>query len=61
VFPEPVIDETGLDGRYDFRVRWDLTAALDAPEGLHSALRAIGLGLVAGERPVRRLVLEPRR
>jgi uncharacterized protein (TIGR03435 family) len=60
IFPEPVIDETGLEGRYDFRLRWDLTAEPDSPEGLHRALRESGFELVEGERPVRRLVLEPR-
>ena len=53
----PVVDETGLPGKYDLHVAWDD----DAPEGLQQALRtSTGLSLVPDRRTIEVLVVEHR-
>jgi uncharacterized protein (TIGR03435 family) len=51
---EPIIDESGLEGEYDFELEWDPTQGNSA---FATALRTIGFKLVPGERPVERLIL----
>src|SRR5262249_24527213 len=61
----PVIDRTGLEGRYDvhFDFRSDLAApnaseTQDSPASIFSAMRELGLKLAAGKAPVDVLVVE---
>jgi uncharacterized protein (TIGR03435 family) len=62
----PVIDRTGLTGRFDisFEFRSDLAAPLDGSEpqdssgSIFSAMRELGLKLAAGKAPVDVLVVE---
>lgn len=49
----PVVDETGLSGRYHIKMAYEPSA-----EGLRAALAGIGLELVNGERPVRRAIVD---
>ena len=43
--PRPILDETGLDGRYDFVVEWDPKGG---PRELFLALGDLGLQIVRG-------------
>jgi len=53
----PVIDETGLDGRYDMTLMWEVD---DDHTAIRKALKEqLGLEFVADVRPVRLLVIEP--
>jgi uncharacterized protein (TIGR03435 family) len=59
----PVVDQTGLKGRYDFKLQWTLddgqTAAPDAPPGLFTALQEqIGLKLERVRSPADVLVID---
>lgn len=60
IFPtRPVINETGLEGGYDFTIEW----SPDEPreEGILKALREqLGLTIRFEERPLRYIVVEPR-
>ena len=74
VLDRPVVDQTGLDGRYDFLLKWTPdesqfagmgikipppTDAADAPPPLFTAIQEqIGLRLEAGKAPVPVLVLD---
>ena len=53
----PVVDRTGLTGRYDFKLRWTVDDApateIDAPPGLFTAIQEqIGLKLEPAKAPV---------
>ena len=50
---EPIIDESGLEGEYDFSLEWDPTQGNSA---FATAIRTIGFELVPGERPVEKLI-----
>ena len=52
--PHPVVDETGLDTRFDVALEYDPRVR----GALTEALASIGLELVPAERPVRRAVIE---
>ena len=59
----PVVNRTGLSGRYDFKLRWTSdetrTAAPDAPPGLFTAIQEqLGLKLVSAKAPVDVLVID---
>jgi len=60
----PVVDQTGLKGRYDFELRWttdeaQATATADAPPGLFTALQEqLGLKLEPERAPVDVLVID---
>lgn len=60
----PVVDETGLDGRYDFKLSWTpesrlQTADANAPPGMFTAIQEqLGLKLEAAKAPVEVLVVE---
>jgi uncharacterized protein (TIGR03435 family) len=59
----PVIDQTGIKGTFDVRLRWtdDLapTDNPDAPPSIYTALReTLGLDLKRGRGPVDVLVIE---
>ncbi len=57
----PVIDQTGLKGRFDFKVQWsvDETPTADAPPGLFTALPdQIGLKLERVKAPAEVLVID---
>jgi uncharacterized protein (TIGR03435 family) len=59
----PVVDQTGLKGRYDFKLQWtiDETRAtdVDAPPGLFTAIQEqIGLKLEAVKAPADVLVID---
>jgi uncharacterized protein (TIGR03435 family) len=60
----PVVDQTGLKGRYDFELRWETdevqaTAPADAPPGLFTALQEqLGLKLEPEKAPVDVLVID---
>ncbi|MFP8874334.1 MAG: TIGR03435 family protein [Myxococcota bacterium] len=51
---KPVVDESGLEGEYDFVMTWDATQGTPA---FFAALRGIGFELVPGERPVEKLII----
>ncbi len=51
---KPIIDESGLEGEYDFALEWDPT---QENASFATALRTIGFKLVPGERPVEQLVI----
>ena len=60
----PVVDQTGLKGRYDFELRWttdeaQAAAPADAPPGLFTALQEqLGLKLEPERAPVDVLVID---
>ena len=59
----PVVDQTGLKGRYDFRLQWTVddapTTAPDAPPGLFTAIQdQIGLKLERERAPADVLVID---
>jgi len=60
VFPtRPVINETGLEGGYDFTIEWAPDEARD--EGILRALEErLGLTVRIEERPLRYIVVEPK-
>ena len=51
---EPIIDESELEGEYDFALEWDPTQGNSA---FATALRTIGFKLVPDERPVEKLII----
>ncbi|MGA7158679.1 MAG: TIGR03435 family protein [Acidobacteriaceae bacterium] len=58
-----VLNKTGLDGRYDFQLRWTpdgvATGATDAPPDLFTAIQEqLGLKLQAAKGPVTTLVVD---
>ncbi len=53
---EPVVDVTGLEGRYDVELEWDPRLVGD----LERALGELGLELVGGRREIEILVVRPR-
>ncbi len=62
-FDRPIIDQTGLTGRYDFSIRytWDETKSTDpnAPPGIFTAIQEqLGLKLVPTKAPVDVLVID---
>ncbi len=59
----PVVDQTGLKGRYDFKLQWALDDAQepgpDAPPGLFTAIQdQIGLKLERVKAPADTLVID---
>jgi len=55
----PLIDETGLDGRYDADLSWDASESDFNPEGLkQAALAQLGLELVPDRQAIEVLVVE---
>jgi uncharacterized protein (TIGR03435 family) len=54
IAPEPVVDETGLDGVYDWIMEWDPSGSGNA---WLQAFQDLGLELVKGERSVEQLVI----
>jgi uncharacterized protein (TIGR03435 family) len=59
----PVVDQTGLKGRYDFKLQWTTdevqTALPDAPPGIFTAIQEqIGLKLEAAKVPGDVLVID---
>jgi uncharacterized protein (TIGR03435 family) len=59
----PVVDQTALKGRYDFRMQWTVDEAqatdMDAPPGLFTAIQEqIGLKLESTKAPVDVLVID---
>ena len=66
----PVVDETGLEGQYDFKLEWDLTdsiAGSDSGASSNSVIGAslatalkeqLGLRLVSKKGPVQVYVVE---
>lgn len=59
----PVVDQTGLKGRYDFKLQWTIddasTTAPDAPPGLFTAIQdQIGLKLQRVKAPADVLVID---
>jgi uncharacterized protein (TIGR03435 family) len=59
----PVVDQTGVKGRYDFRMQWTVdegqTTDPDAPPGLFTAIQEqIGLKLESAKAPVDVLVID---
>jgi len=52
--PRPILDETGLTGRYDWEIDWDATGGASA---FSAALASIGLELTTERRPFRFLVV----
>jgi uncharacterized protein (TIGR03435 family) len=59
----PVVDQTGLKGRYDFKLQWTIDEArstdADAPPGLFTAIQEqIGLKLEAVKAPADVLVID---
>lgn len=55
VVAEPVIDETGLEGRFDIALDWDPASS----GGLERALAAFGLELAPAQRRIELLVVTP--
>ncbi len=53
IIKKPVIDETGLTGRYDFQLSYDRTNPEDAIE----AMRKLGFKVEAARRPIEFLVV----
>ena len=53
--PRPIVDETGLDDRYDFILEWDPSAGAG---GVFLALHDIGLAIVPDRGPAPFLVVE---
>ena len=60
VFEIPVIDQTGLTGRYDVKLKWhESKSGHTDPEELKQALLdQLGLELVPGREPIEMLVVE---
>jgi uncharacterized protein (TIGR03435 family) len=59
----PVVDQTGLTGRYDFRLKWSPDEAQssdpNAPPGIFTAIQEqLGLKLVATKAPVDVIVID---
>ena len=59
----PIVDQTGLKGRYDFKLQWTMdeaqTAAADASPGLFTAIQdQIGLKLERVKAPADTLVID---
>jgi uncharacterized protein (TIGR03435 family) len=55
VLDKPLVDQTGLAGKFDFRLTWtpDATASADAPPDLFTAIQEqLGLKLVSTKAPV---------
>jgi uncharacterized protein (TIGR03435 family) len=58
-FGVPVVDETGMNGRFDFELHWDEPEPRSNPEGLKQALLdQLGLELVPTNLPVEMLIIE---
>ena len=62
-FDRPLVDQTGLDGKYDFSLRWtpDETpsANADAPPGMFTAIQEqLGLKMLPVKAPANVLVVE---
>ena len=52
----PVVDETGLSGRYDWDAQWPRNAP---PEAIADAVRSqLGLAIAPARRPMEMLILE---
>jgi uncharacterized protein (TIGR03435 family) len=49
----PVVDETGIEGRYDFQMTWEESG----PEGVIDAFRALGFKIEPERRPIDFLVV----
>jgi uncharacterized protein (TIGR03435 family) len=60
LFQQPVLDRTGIGGRFDVNLKWNEKGAKDCNlEGLKQALsEELGLELVPGRAPVEVLVVE---
>ncbi|MGH9605903.1 MAG: M56 family metallopeptidase [Terracidiphilus sp.] len=65
VLDRPVVDQTGLTGRFDFRLRWtpdemqSATEGADAPPDLFAAIQEeLGLKLVSTKAPVEVMVID---
>lgn len=57
VIGRPVVDETGIEGAYDYELRWDP----QRPESVLSAVREqLGLELREARRPIEFLIVEPK-
>jgi uncharacterized protein (TIGR03435 family) len=56
---QPVVDETGLNGRYDFELKWDQPAPENSnPDSLIKALRdQLGIEATLAKRPIDILVV----
>jgi uncharacterized protein (TIGR03435 family) len=56
---QPVVDETGLNGRYDFELKWDQPAPENSfPDSLIKALRdQLGIDATLAKRPIDILVV----
>ncbi len=55
ILKQPIIDETGLDGKYDFELVWEAAK----PESLPQAVReGLGLELIPAKRRVEKLIVE---
>ncbi len=62
-FNRPLVDQTGLDGRYDFSLRWTPDEApsdnADAPPGMFTAIQEqLGLKMLPVKAPANVLVIE---
>jgi uncharacterized protein (TIGR03435 family) len=55
VLEKPVVNETGLGGRYD------VTLTYESPEGLLDAVRKLGFAIEPARRPIEFLVVTPAR
>ena len=54
----PVIDRTGLSGKYDFALTWDMHDKSKRIPMLTDELKQVGLELVPSREPVEMLVVE---
>jgi uncharacterized protein (TIGR03435 family) len=58
----PIIDETGLTGRYDIDLTWDQTDSTQQPDALKQALLdQLGLELTTARQPIEMLVVQQSR
>jgi len=62
-FDRPLVDQTGLDGHYDFTLRWTPdgvpTGDADAPPGMFTAIQEqLGLKIIPVKAPANVLVIE---
>jgi uncharacterized protein (TIGR03435 family) len=66
-FDRPLLDRTGLQGEYDFKIEYDVDASTRiplnpfsglTPSGLSAALQAVGLNLESTKAPVEILVID---